>query len=132
MPTMAAKAWVGKATVMEVISTVMVRAALLKAVTNSSTVVLVVVLVVLVVLAILRGMEGRMRVSKDKHLGKLHKLDSPVSSIRDGDPSVARMVVWVNLDGTPIFPAVALLSNPVACVRQDDYFSMDPRIRSGS
>lgn len=126
MPTMAAKVWVGKATVMEAISTVMVRAALLKAITNSSMVVLVVVVVVVVVLvvvlllAILRGTEGRTRDSKDKHLGKLDKLDNPVSSIRDRDPLVARMVVWVSLDGTPIFPAVVLLSNPVACVRQDD------------
>lgn len=117
MPTMVAKAWVGsRATVMVAISTAMVRAALLKAITNSSMVLVLVVLVLL--LAILRGTEGRVRVSKDKHLVKLDKLDNPVNSIsRDRDPSVARMVVWVNnLDGTPVFPAVVLLSNPVACV----------------
>ncbi|KAF9395609.1 Y box binding protein 1 [Podila verticillata] len=72
-------------------------------------VVVVVVLVVVLLLAILRGTEGRTRDSKDKHLGKLDKLDNPVSSIRDRDPLVARMVVWVSLDGTPIFPAVVLL-----------------------
>lgn len=57
MPTMVAKAWVGsRATVMVAISTAMVRAALLKAITNSSMVLVLVVLVLL--LAILRGTEG--------------------------------------------------------------------------
>lgn len=118
MPIMVAKAWAdSRAMVMVAISMAMARAALLKAMANSSTVVVpaVVVLavpVLVLVLAILRGTEGR--VSKDKpDLCQQDKLDSPVNLVninQDRGRLASRMVVWVNLDGTPVFPAV-LLSN---------------------
>ncbi|KAG0032564.1 Y box binding protein 1 [Podila clonocystis] len=120
MPTMVAKAWSdSKAMGMVAISMAMVRAALLKAITNSNTLVVLVAPVVVLaalVLAILRGMEGQ--AFKDKlDLGKLdnlYNLVSPVNpvNINQDKGLLARpMEVWASLDGTPVYPAVVRLSN---------------------